>query len=171
MLKRAHVGDLTLGWYAALPYLLTIIFAPMIARRSDRVGERRLHSAMPALAGAVLLLCASSFDRHLAGTLTSMCAATLCIYTGYVVFWSIPTAYLKSHAAAGGIALINSIGLLGGFLSPSLIGWLKSATGSLEMGLFAMAALLFVGGLLILVTPAARPPQPSLIDSATAADA
>jgi len=69
------------------------------------------------------------------------------------VFWAIPHQYLKGTAAAGGIALINSIGLLGGFFSPTLIGTVKTLTNSLEGGLYAMAALVLVGGVTILCTP------------------
>ena len=80
-----------------------------------------------------------------------MVLATICIYTAYVVFWSIPTSYLRGTAAAGGIAFINSIGLLGGFISPSLIGWLKAETGTLQSGLMAMALILCAGGASILL--------------------
>ena len=64
----------------------------------------------------------------------------------------------EGRGAAGGIALINSIGLLGGFLSPSIIGWVKESTGSLAGGLYAISALLVAGALLLLVN---RPSQPA----------
>jgi MFS family permease len=160
MLKTAGVSGAAIGWYAAIPYLATLVLVPVLARHSDRTGERRLYSALPAIACAALVLVASKLEHNLAGMLVSMTAATVCVYLGYVVFWSLPTGYLKGTAAAGGIALINSIGLFGGFLSPSLIGWLKSVTGSLETGLVAMAAIVFIGGLSLLINrlPAANSP-------------
>jgi D-galactonate transporter len=152
MLKATGVANtVALGWYATLPYLVTVIAVPLLARHSDLRRERRLHSAIPAAGGALGLLIASSFGHSLAGTLIWMTVATICIYSAYVVFWSIPTAYLKGTAAAGGIALINSIGLLGGFLSPSLIGWLKEETGTLQSGLISMALILLAGGASILL--------------------
>ena len=152
MLKAVGVNDtVRLGWLSALPYLVTVMAVPLIAQHSDRRRERRLHSAIPGVCGAVALLAASGLGHHLGGTLLFMTIATVGIYTAYVVFWSIPTAYLKGTAAAGGIALINSIGLLGGWLSPSLIGWLKEATGTLETGLIVMAAILFAGSVSVLL--------------------
>lgn len=152
MLKGAGVNDtLRLGWLSALPYLVTVAAVPYIARHSDRCRERRLHSAIPGMLGALGLLIASACGHHLAGMLFFMTIATVGIYAAYVVFWSIPTAYLKGTAAAGGIALINSIGLLGGWVSPSLIGWLKQATGTMESGLIAMALILFAGSVSVLL--------------------
>ena len=67
------------------------------------------------------------------------------------VFWAIPTAYLSGAAAAGGIAAINSLALIGGFVSPTIIGWAKELTGSVNTGLYIMAALLVAGGLAVLL--------------------
>ncbi|MGN8086421.1 MFS transporter [Ralstonia sp. 22086] len=152
LLRAAGVASTSeLGWYAALPYLATLIAVPLLAGHSDRLRERRLHSAIPALAGALGLLLASTLSPRLGGLLLCMALVTICIYAAYVVFWSIPTAYLRGPAAAGGIAFINSIGLLGGFVSPSLIGWLKAETGTLQSGLMAMALILCAGGASILL--------------------
>jgi sugar phosphate permease len=161
LLRAAGVENtFALGWLSAAPYAVTVVTVPLLAGQSDRWREhRRLHSAVPAAVGALGLLAAAQFEHHLAGTLVFMTIAAVGIYTAYVVFWSIPTAYLTGTAAAGGIALINSLGLLGGFVSPSLIGWLKDATGTLQSGLLAMALLLFAGSVSILLNrlPAAVP--------------
>lgn len=74
------------------------------------------------------------------------------------MFWAIPQQHLKGTAAAGGIALINSIGLFGGFFSPTLIGWTKEATGSLQAGLLVMAALLVLGAVLLATQRTQQPP-------------
>ncbi|RYP50222.1 hypothetical protein DL770_011109 [Monosporascus sp. CRB-9-2] len=152
LLRVAGVASTAeLGWYAALPYLATVIAVPLLAGHSDRRRERRMHSAIPAVAGALGLLLAATLSPRLGGLLLCMTLVTICIYTAYVVFWSFPTAYLRGTAAAGGIAFINSIGLLGGFVSPSLIGWLKAETGTLQSGLMAMALILCAGGASILL--------------------
>jgi hypothetical protein len=121
-----------------------------LARRSDRVNERRWHSALPAFIGAVGLAVAALTPSNFVVSLIAITVATACIFGAYSVFWSIPTTYFKGEGAAGGIALINSLGLFGGFLSPTLIGKLQVSTGSLEAGLLAMVALLVIGGIAIL---------------------
>jgi nitrate/nitrite transporter NarK len=79
--------------------------------------------------------------------------ATIGILTTLPLFWSLPTAFLGGTAAAAGIAMINSIGNLAGFLSPYLMGWLKQATGANDAGMVMLAAFLVLGGLLALSVP------------------
>ena len=80
-----------------------------------------------------------------------LCIAAFFIFGGGSLFWSIPPTYLSREAAASGIAVISALGILGGFVSPTLIGWIKGATGSIQMGLGALTALVIVGGLTILI--------------------
>lgn len=152
ILKAAGVADtMEIGLYSALPYVAAAMFMVVFARSSDRWQERRWHCALLAFAGAAALAVATMTASHLALALTSITIATACMWASYTVFWAIPSSYLRGPAAAGGIALINSIGLLGGFLSPTLIGAVKGLTGSLNGGLYAMVALLVVGGLAIVL--------------------
>ena len=90
---------------------------------------------------------ATAAPTQFALSLTAITLATGFMWAAYTVFWAIPSQYLQGEAAAGGIALINSIGLLGGFLSPSIIGWIKETNGSLSGGLYAISALLVAGAL------------------------
>jgi nitrate/nitrite transporter NarK len=113
------------------------------------VGERRYHSAVPALLGAVLLACTIFWDGHLVATLILLTFATAMMWIAYTVFWAIPSEYIKGAAAAGGIALINTIGLSGGFWGPAIIGWTKTATGSMHVGLLVIAGMLAVAALLL----------------------
>ena len=128
----------------------------LFARSSDRMQERRWHTLVPALLAGVALCVATTAPTQFALSLAAITLATGFMWASYTVFWAIPSQYLKGEAAAGGIALINSIGLLGGFLSPSIIGWVKESTGSLAGGLYAISALLVAGALLLLVN---RPSQ------------
>jgi nitrate/nitrite transporter NarK len=105
-----------------------------------------------------MLWLATVTTGNLALSLLSISLATAFMWTSYSVFWAMPSDYLKGDAAAGGIALINSIGLLGGFVSPSIIGWAKTATGSMSAGLFVMVGLLILGGVVMLLN---RLPAPS----------
>ena len=73
------------------------------------------------------------------------------IYAALATFWTLPTGFLTGSAAAGGIALINSIGNLGGFVGPYAIGWIKDATGETTLGLVVLAACLLISGIVILL--------------------
>lgn len=160
ILKADGVTDTRrIGLYSTIPYLAAVIGMVLGGRRSDRVHERRWHSALPSLAAGIALAVATLASGQLATSLIFMTLATMMMWVSYTVFWAIPSEYLKGDTAAGGIALINTIGLLGGFLSPTIIGWAQTATGSLQAGLFVMVALLVIGaGLLLAIrVPAARP--------------
>lgn len=159
LLKLAGVKDtMEIGLYSAVPYIAAAAFMLLFARSSDRMQERRWHTLVPALLAGVALCVATTAPTQFALSLAAITLATGFMWASYTVFWAIPSQYLKGEAAAGGIALINSIGLLGGFLSPSIIGWVKESTGSLAGGLYAISALLVAGALLLLVN---RPSQPA----------
>jgi MFS family permease len=158
ILKADGVTDtMRIGLYSTIPYLAAVIGMVIVGRSSDRSGERRWHSALPALAGGVSLAIATMAGGHLVTSLLFMTIATLMMWASYTVFWAIPSEYLKGDVAAGGIALINTIGLLGGFLSPTIIGMATTATGSLHAGLYVMVALLVIGAGLLM---AIRLPKP-----------
>lgn len=157
LLKLAGVQNtMEIGLYSAIPYIAAAIFMLWFARSSDRMQERRWHTLVPALLAGVSLCVATAAPTQFALSLSAITLATGFMWASYTVFWAIPSQYLKGEAAAGGIALINSIGLLGGFLSPSIIGWSKQATGTLAGGLYVISALLVAGALLLLVN---RPPR------------
>ena len=79
--------------------------------------------------------------------------ATMGILTTLPLFWSLPTSFLAGTGAAAGIALINSIGNLAGFLSPYAVGWLKQATAGNAAGMYMLAAFMVLGGVLAVSVP------------------
>ncbi|CAJ0700931.1 Putative metabolite transport protein NicT [Ralstonia mannitolilytica] len=158
ILKADGVTDtMQIGLYSMIPYIAAAVAMVVIGRSSDRRGERRLHSAVPAFIGAVALAVATFSSGNLAVSLLCMTIATAMMWAAYTVFWAIPSQYLKGDAAAGGIALINTLGLIGGFLSPTIIGWVRTATGSMQAGLLVMVALLVAGAAVLVVN---RMPAP-----------
>lgn len=158
ILKGAGVNDtLQIGLYSAIPYAVSILAMVAFARSSDRRRERRWHAAISAFGAALAFAVAARSGGSLSVSLTSMTIATALCWASYTVFWAMPSDYLKGEAAAGGIALINTIGLLGGFISPTLIGWIRTATGSMEAGLMSMVALLVLGSVLLIVNRIPRP--------------
>lgn len=140
-----HVGLLS-----ALPFIVAVVAQQLIARRSDRRGERRWHAAVPALVGAVGWALLVLFDHAL---LPAMIALTM-IAAGFLgatgPFWAMPSRYLGGRAAAGGLALIAMLGGVGSFVSPTIVGWLATTGGTLKYGYLYYAALMTAGPLLML---------------------
>lgn len=139
------------------------------ARRSDRTGERKMHAAIPPLVGAIGLMgCGLTTDPIL--SIIMMSVATVGIYSIFGPFWAIPSLFLTELRAAVGIALISSIGNLGGFIGPYVIGYVQDSTGSVEMGLYFISIVLFICFLLVftikkeLVTSASVQPQSNKLD-------
>ncbi len=132
----AQVGVLT-----ALPYLASAAAMLAWGRRSDRKGERVRHVALATLLAAAGLLAAIALPAGW-GELAALGVATVGIYATLGPFWGLPPIFLTSTAAAGGIALINSVGNLGGFLGPSIVGWTLELTHSFHGGLAVIAACL-----------------------------
>lgn len=150
IVKSQGVDDMMrLGWYMTIPYVGAAIGMYFIGRRSDIRGERRFHSSVPALLAALALSLSVFADGHLVASLILLTLATTTLWMAYTVFWAIPGQYIKGDAAAGGIALINTIGLSGGFWGPAIIGWAKTATGNLHLGLLIIAALACCGAVLL----------------------
>ena len=151
LLKEQGVNDtIRLGWYTAIPYVAAAFGMYFAGRSSDRVGERRYHCAIPALAAAACLIAAIFTDGNLTLTLVALTFATACLWMAYTVFWAIPSQLVEGTAAAGGIALINTVGLPGGFWGPAVFGWTKTWTGNMHAGLLVMAGVSTAAAILIL---------------------
>jgi sugar phosphate permease len=155
------LGDVSKGFVTAIPYTVAIVGMILIPRYSDRTGERK------GVVAACLLLAAAAF---VISTLVSPVAAIPALAVGlffllgvHGVFWTMPAALLSGAAAAAGIALINSIGNIGGFAGPYLVGLVKDATDSTDGGLIVLAAILVIGALTALKTAhdkeLERPPE------------
>lgn len=150
ILKAQGVDDtMQLGWYAAIPYIGAAIGMYLIGRRSDRLGERRLHCAVPAGIAALCLLMFPFAAGNLAFSLVLLTGATATIFMAYTVFWAMPSEHIKGDAAAGGIAFINTIGLCGGFWGPAVIGWAKTVTGNMNLGIVAVGCASLCAALVI----------------------
>jgi MFS family permease len=145
------------GLLSMIPWGASILSMIYWGSHSDRTGERRWHSAggfLVEFVGLVLLALAHQ------SPIVSIIALTLVTigWGAYVVtFWSLPTAFLSGTAAAAGIALINSVGNLGGYFGPDMIGRIRTATGgAAEAAFFALAAIALLGALIILFLPRAE---------------
>lgn len=132
-----------IGLIAMIPYLFATFIMVAWSRSSDRREERRMHSALP-LAVAALAMGSTAWvsDPYLSTLLISLSLAGL--YAFKSPFWALPTLFLSRETAAVSIAVINALGNLGGFVGPSLIGYVKGAGNSATMGLLVLSALLVV---------------------------
>jgi ACS family tartrate transporter-like MFS transporter len=145
-------SDLVVGFVSALPYIVAAVGMVLIARHSDAHGERRWHVAIPLLVAAAGLVL-SVFAESTALAVFAISLAALGIWGSLGPFWAMPTAVLHGTAAAAGIAWINSVGNLGGFLGPYAVGAIRDLTGGFGASLGTLAAILVVGVGLALLVP------------------
>jgi MFS transporter, ACS family, tartrate transporter len=144
--KVGGLSDVGKGFVTAIPYTVAIVGMVLIPRSSDRTGERKLHCAVSFAIAAAAFAVSTIVSPVMA---IAMLAVGLFFLLGaHAVFWTMPAALLSGAAAAAGIALINSIGNLGGFAGPYLVGLVKDATGSTDGGLIALAVILAIGAVL-----------------------
>jgi D-galactonate transporter len=143
-------GNLQIGLLSAIPFIAGTIAMILNGAHSDRTGERRMHCALATLVASIGLVLTGLFLGHAVIAIAALTLAAIGILASFPVFWSIPSAFLSGTAAAGGIALINSIGNLAGFAAPYMIGSLKTSTGSLSSGLY-FVALLELGATVLVV--------------------
>jgi len=148
IVKAFGLSNAQTGFVTAIPYLFGTIAMILWARHSDATRERVAHVGGPLLLTAAALA-ASSYITDPTITMIVLTVAAIGVFCTFAVFWTLPTAWLSGTAAAGGIALINSIGNLAGFGGPYLIGWAKDATGSTSSGLLVLSLLPLIAGLLV----------------------
>ncbi|MBR1120473.1 MFS transporter [Bradyrhizobium lablabi] len=148
IVKAFGLTNVQTGFVTAIPYLFGTIAMILWARHSDATRERVAHVGGPLLLTAIALgVC--GFITEPVTTMIALTVAAIGIFCCFAVFWTLPTAWLSGTAAAGAIALINSIGNLAGFGGPYLIGWVKDATGSTSTGLLVLSLLPLVAGLMV----------------------
>jgi len=145
IVKALGFSDLETGFVVAMPYVATMIAMIVWARLSDAQGERIRHIVQPALLAAASLAAAALLGASL-WSVIALTLATVGIYAALVVFWTLPQSFLGGTAAAGAIALVNCVANLGGFLGPTIVGYLKAATGN-----YTAAMGFFAGGLMMTV--------------------
>jgi len=145
-------GGLTnfeVGLITAIPYVVGMVGMVLWGRRSDRTMERKWHVAIP-LAIAALGIGGAGLLNDPVLKMISLSVGGFGVFASLPVFWTLPAAFLSGASAAAGIAVINSLGNLSGFVGPYAMGWLKDATGNFAAGLFLIAGLAVVGMIAVL---------------------
>lgn len=157
--------NLEVGLLSAIPYLVAMAAMVVWGRHSDAAGEHHWHVALPAFAGAVGLAASGWMSASPVAALAALSLGAVGALAAIGPFWALPTGMLRGVAAAGGIALVNSIGSAGAFFGAWVTGVLKQATGSHTAGLCVLSALAAMSGMLVL---ALRVPAAAALPAAKA---
>jgi ACS family tartrate transporter-like MFS transporter len=147
------------GIVAILPFLVTVLAMVLVGARSDRVGERRWHTAIPAFAAASGLALAA-YGSSTVVVVAGLSLGLACAESMVGPFWAMATSSMAGLSAAAGIAMINSLANLGGYFGPDIIGLFRSQNGGFKGGLLAIAATVALSGMVALVV-GRQPIRPS----------
>ena len=146
-------SDVAVGLLSAIPYAVAAVGMVIIGWNSDRTGERRWHIALTAITGGVSFA-ATGLVHGLVPSLVTLSLAMLGLASMLGPFWAFATSFLTGIGAAAGIALVNSVGNVGGFVGPNIIGVAQQTTRGIGGGLVLIGAILAAGGLLVLMLDA-----------------
>ena len=133
---------------SVIPYCLGLVAILWNGWHSDKTGERRWHTAIPLLLASIAMGFGAFFAANMIMATVSLCLLGLTLYPYLPAFWTHPTARLTASSAALAVGMINSIGNLGGYLGPMMVGKLKTSSGNYQSGLFFLASCILVAGLL-----------------------
>lgn len=153
-----RMSDFSVEWrtiVTTLPYVCCTIAILICGKTSDRMQERRWHTAIPILVCSVGMAISVLVGDYPALVIGALCLAGLAP-AAWPSFWSLPSALLTGSAAAGAVGLINSVGNLGGFVGPYAVGYLRTSTGNFNAGVWFLAACSLVAGILAIFL---RPPK------------
>ncbi len=146
IVKNFGLTNMQTGLVSAIPFAVGSVGMIWYGRRSDRLLERRSHTCIAFMITAMgLTLTAVTPDPYI--RLLCLCVASFGAFAVLPVFWSMPTAFLSGAAAAAGVAYINSIANIAGFIGPFVMGFIKDATGSFDGGLLVIAAICLISGI------------------------
>jgi MFS transporter, ACS family, tartrate transporter len=158
-------SNIATGFVVALPYVASMAAMILWGRSSDARGERIWHVALPVLLAAAGFALASLTQSDVL-TLVALTGVAIGVLAIFGPFFSLPSSFLGGRAAAGGIALVNSIGILGGFLGPFVIGVLKERTGGYTSAMAMLAVVLLIAALMVLLLGRTMTPRPIVMNSA-----
>ncbi len=152
IVKTLGLSNTEIGYVLMLPSLCGVVGMIVVSRSSDRTGERVWHTVIPVALAGTGAMAAGLLLGNIYLAMAAFCLAMFGIASCLPVFWNLPTAYLGAGAAAGGIAFINSICNISGYVAPQMTGLLRDATGGYMVPLLVTGALVMVGAVLILAS-------------------
>lgn len=157
--KWYHLEPTQVTTLVAIPSILVIAGQLLVGWTSDRFHERRWHSVVPVAFGAVMLILAPFTEGRLWLTMACFTVAAAGMKAYMPAFWALPSLFLTASAAAGSVGMINSIGNLGGFLGPYILGWVDKNLGSYTIGLWLLSVTSFISVAVIALMPFPNAPK------------
>jgi D-galactonate transporter len=152
IINSSGVGNvLDIGLLAAIPPVLGMVVMQLVGRHSDRTLERRWHAAGAEFFAAACLIGLSFATGNPYLVIVFLALMTAAHYSGLTVFYSIPSIYLSGPGSASGIAMVTTMGSFAAATSPAMLGWIKTTTGSLDLGLQISAGVVVLGGVILLL--------------------
>jgi ACS family tartrate transporter-like MFS transporter len=149
IIKDLGFSNIVVSYLAAIPAALGAAGMILVSRSSDRTGERMLHVTVPTLIAGLGLIATGLSIGNPAAELIALCVVGFAISSALPTFWNLPTAYLGAGAAAAGIATINSVGNISGYLAPQLVGVLRDLTGTYALAMFVVGGMVLVAAALL----------------------
>jgi len=151
LLKQAsNWSDLKVTMVAMIPHLAGLVSMLLVGASSDRTGERRWHAASAMILGGVGYVLVIMGGANPLLVVAAFCVVAAGVDGYFPGFWPLPTAFLTESAAAASIGLINSFGNLGGFVGPYILGYVRTATNSFDIGLACLAVSMVLGAACVL---------------------
>ena len=151
IVREFGVSNTVNGFLNIIPWLLVAVSLWAVPAMADKATSKTPYIVIPAFVGAACLVLSAVVPNHTL-QFAFLCVAAAGIFSGQPVFWSLPSRFLKGAGAAAGLAAINSVGNLGGFIAQNVVPWIKDATGSTIAPMFFLAACLTAAGLLVIMT-------------------
>jgi MFS transporter, ACS family, tartrate transporter len=145
-----HISTMQIGLLTTIPWIFAAIASVLVGRSSDRTGERIWHIAIPAFVGALAFVLAGLTGDPVVAMIAISVAVTG-LWVSNTVFWTLPTSLLTGISAAAGLALINSVGNLGGFVGPYLTGLIRGANSDYVLAFTMFGCVLALSGALVVV--------------------
>lgn len=151
IIRHAGVSLSRLGALSSVPYIVGVICMFLVSRHSDLKLERRWHFAIAGLVSAAGMVLLSAATKNWVLAIGALIITTSSYLISMSMFWTIPSGYLSESARAGGLALVNTLGQVGGLITPIWIGWVKTSTGNLNLALYVVAAAVALGAMTIVL--------------------
>jgi nitrate/nitrite transporter NarK len=145
MIKEFGVQDIVqISLYSAIPNAIGAVGVILIARHSDRRNERKWHFILCAVGAAVALSLLTTHGIGFSVSMALLTVAAVLVYAAHPIFWSVPATFFRGPNAAASIALVSSIGVSSGTITPYLIGLIKTYTGSMSNAFYFIAVMLAI---------------------------
>jgi len=150
IVKSFGVSNTANGFINIIPWLIVAVALYLVPSAADRSEKKITYIVVPAFVGAFCLLMSALMTAPVA-QFAFLCIAAAGIFAGQPVFWSLPGRFLKGAGAAAGLAAINSVGNLGGFVAQNVVPWIRDETGSTIAPMFFLSACLAIAGALVII--------------------